>query len=202
MSLGSSTGRNRLGHLADFCDYACNMLRNSKPRTISAFGEKRPLLIFTDGCWEDGHAGIGAVVIDTATGERQIFMGAVPEPLLAHWRKHAGEQLICQIELYAMVVLRWMRNRRTIFWVDNEAARFTVIKGLSPSPTMRWLAREFFRFEIDTPTFSWIERVPSYSNVADGPSRSAPEAAMQLLGVASCLDFNHPPDLLSCLLNT
>ena len=79
MSLGSSTGRNRLGHLTDFCDYACNMLRNSKPRTISAFGEKRPLLIFTDGCWEDGHAGIGAVVIDTATGERQIFMGAVPE---------------------------------------------------------------------------------------------------------------------------
>ena len=75
MSLGMGSGKGRLSQLADFCDYACNMLRKSKPRTISAFGEKRPILLFTDGCWENKHAGLGAVMVDTATGEKRVFPG-------------------------------------------------------------------------------------------------------------------------------
>ena len=183
------------------------MLRKSKPSTISAFGKKRPILLFTDGCWENKHAGLGAVTFDTATGEGKIFSGAVPEALLKRWERLVGEQLICQIELYAMVALRWMLtgtliNRRTIWWVDNDAARFSVIKGQCPSPVMRWLVRKFYNFEVEAPTFSWVERVPSYSNIADGPSRAKPEEAMRLLSISICLDLDHPPELVACLLNT
>ena len=145
-------------------------------------------------------------MVDTATGERRVFSGVVPSALLKQWEQLVGDQLICQIELYAMVALRWMLkdtlvNRRTIWWVDNEAARFSVIKGQSPSPVMRWLVREFYNFEVEAPTFSWVERVPSYSNIADGPSRAKPEEAMQLLGISHCSTFEHPPELVACLLN-
>ena len=162
--------------------------------------------MFTDGCWENKHAGLGAVMVDTATGEKKVFSGEVPSALLRRWEQLVGEQLICQIELYAMVALHWMlkdtlANRRTIWWVDNEAARFSVIKGQSPSPAMRWLVREFYNFEVEAPTFSWVERVPSYSNIADGPSRAKPEEAMQLLAISNCSAFEHPPELVACLLN-
>lgn len=205
MSLGSASGRNKMAALANFCDYACDMLAKCVPRTLSAFGERKPVLIFTDGCWEGGRAGIGAVVIDTALGTKQVFAGEVPPQLISAWAHQVGDQLICQIELYAMVVLRWMlrqqlAHRRSIWWVDNEAARFSVIKGMSPSATMKCLARAFYSFEVESPTCSWVERVPSYSNIADGPSRAQPEEAMFLLGVQACCNFDHPNDLLALLL--
>jgi hypothetical protein len=81
-----------------------------------------------------------------------------------------------------------LKDRRTLWWVDNEAARFSTIKGLSPSVTMRTLVREFYSLDLSHPMFSWIERVPSFSNPADGPSRSAPEQIMALLGVDTCMN--------------
>ena len=85
--------------------------------------------------------------------------------------------------------------------VDNEAARYSAIKGISPSPVMRILVREFYRFELESPTFSWVERVPSYSNIADGPSRNEPSEAMQLLGTETCIRLEHPPELITKLLS-
>ena len=41
-------------------------------------------------------------------------------PLIAKWEQQVGDQLICQIELYALVVIRWMlTNRKSIWRVDN-----------------------------------------------------------------------------------
>ena len=65
-------------------------------------------------------------MIDSASGRIVVYSGQVPETLRRHW-------LICQLELYVMVELRWslknlFLNRRTIWWVDNEAARFSLIK--------------------------------------------------------------------------
>eukprot|EP00435_Cladocopium_sp_Y103_P026667 s2745_g6.t1 len=202
--MAKTGGRNR--DLGNFCDYAADTLRNCRPRKLQAGGERRPILIFTDGAWEKEVAGLGAVLIDTATGERHVWSGRVPEPLVKAWKHLVGEQLICQIELYAMVALRWalkdlLKDRRTIWWVDNEAARYATIKGLSPSPVMRHLVRSFYSFEVESPTFSWIERVPSSSNPADGPSRGSPEEVMRLVGVSECKPFENPPELLEQLLH-
>jgi hypothetical protein len=200
----SSTKRSNRG-IGDFCDYASSTLRDCRPRTIAASCEKRPFLIFTDGSWEGGHAGIGAVAIDTASGEKFVWAGQVPQTLLERWRCLVGEQLICQIELYAMVVIRWMladrlKDRRTIWWVDNDAARYATIKGISPSAVMRCLVRQFYHFETSAPTYSWVERIPSYSNPADAPSRGCPEEAMKLLQVGECKPFDHPAELINKLL--
>ena len=104
-----------------------------------------------------------------------------------------------------MVALRWayadrLKDRRTIWWVDNDAARYALIKGHSPSVVMRQLVRLFYSFEALAPTFSWIERVPSTSNPADPPSRNSSKEIMDLLGVNECTPFEHPHELLTKLL--
>lgn len=48
-------------------------------------------MVFTDGSWEDGHAGLGAVVLDTADGSAWVWSGQVPEALLDKWRGLVGD---------------------------------------------------------------------------------------------------------------
>ena len=83
-------------------------------------------------------------MIDSASGRIVVYYGQAPESLKRHWLKEVGDHLICQLELYVMVGLRWslknlLHNRRTIWWVDNEAARFSLIKGQSGSESMNKL---------------------------------------------------------------
>ena len=75
------------------------------------------------------------------------------------------------------------------------AARCALIKGISPSPTMKQLVRLFYHFEVESPTYSWIERIPSASNPADGPSRDSPQETLDL-GVSKCEVLEHPTDLV------
>ena len=90
-----------------FCDYAKTMLLAAKPKELKSGVEKRPVLIFTDGCWEKGFAGIGAVILDTSKGSRMVCSGVVPQALLEKWKQMVGEYVICQIELYVLVLVRW-----------------------------------------------------------------------------------------------
>ena len=164
------------------------------------------MLVFTDGAWENQAAGIGPVLIDTATNMRWVLAGEVPRQLLDEWQPLVRDQLICQVELYTLVVIRWMfkdflKERRSLWWVDNDAARCAIIKGLSSSPTMRYLVREFYAFAVEAPSFWWVERIPSFSNIADGPSRRKPEEALNLLKVDRCLAFQHCPELVNRLLS-
>ena len=204
MAIGSAHSKKGPAEVRSFCDYAIRMLQTSRPRQIHCGFEKRPILIFTDGCWEAGFAGIGAVISDLATGVKIVCSGVVPSTLIETWKKSVGDFVICQIELYVMVLLRWQfsrqfTHRRTIWWVDNDSARYSMIKGLSPSPTMRLLAREFYALDADFPTYSWVERVPSKSNPADGPSRNACAEALELLGLSSSTAFEHPRELVERL---
>ena len=207
MAIGHSGSRKSGDEIVEYCNYALSVLESSVPRLLRVMQELRPILVFTDGAWENGSAGIGAVVVDMATGWSVVQKGKVPEDLLAKWKTLVGDHLICQIELYTMVALRWRYkeffcNRRTLWFVDNDAARYALIKGLSPSQTMRSLVREFYSLDLQFPTFSWVERVPSFSNVADGPSRDDVTEAFEILGVSTCEEFEHPSDLVGKLLQS
>ena len=114
-------------------------------------------------------------------------------------------KIVCQIELFALVLIRWlwkeqMCNRRCLFFVDNEVARYAAIKGSSDNLAMRNLMRAFLALDLTHPLFAWIESVPSKSNLADPPSRQCPEEACKLLEIDSWEIFNSPDHLLEFLL--
>ena len=64
-----------------------------------------------------------------------------------------------------------LHDRQVIWFVDNDAARHALIKGASPSGPSAALAGAFWSNEERLGSFSWVERVPTQSNPADGPSR-------------------------------
>ncbi|CAE7239379.1 unnamed protein product, partial [Symbiodinium sp. CCMP2456] len=73
-----------------------------------------PLLVFTDGAWE----------------------------LIHSWLRDAGEQIICQIEMWAFLALRVAMCERfhavpVVAWIDNEAARYALMKGTADSVSLR-----------------------------------------------------------------
>ena len=82
MALGSGHSKGSRRNLKDFCQYAAQALSSCKPRRLVANSERRPVLVFTDGSWEDGHAGLGAAIVDTADGSSWVMSGQVPEALL------------------------------------------------------------------------------------------------------------------------
>ena len=169
------------GELVNLCNYAKLMLQGQKPRAHPLGDARSPVLIFTDGAYENGVATAGAVVIDGPS--RMAFVVKVPEVLIKLWIRVAGEQIISQVELWALVSVRWclrkqLHGRCVIEWIDNEAARVCTIKANSPSISMKVLARLLADLELHWPTFSWIERVCSFSNPSDWPSRGTLEEAL------------------------
>ena len=74
--------------------------------------------------------------------------GESPSGLRDIWVHQLGDHIRCQLELYVMVAIRWrltqlLSGRRVIWWVDNDAARFALIKGQSLSQSMNLLVRIF-----------------------------------------------------------
>ena len=182
--------------LTSLCAYAKAMVSTLPSRKHDVNGTETPVIIFTDGAWEQEQASAGAVIIDGVS--RKAYVVSVPDSLVSHWLEEAGDQIISQIELWAFVVVKWclkksLCHHRVIAWIDNEAARACAIKANSPSPTMKSLARILSDIDVSYPTMSWFERVCSFSNPADLPSRGRISEAVTLYkltdaGILSCND--------------
>ena len=77
---------------------------------------------------------------------------------------------------------RW-RGRRILLFVDNDSARFALIKGYTPSVASARLVAAFWEMEACLASYCWIDRVPSASNIADGPSRLTFDEVVELGGL-------------------
>ena len=177
-------GEKPVSPLEDWCRDVITLLRSSEPRKIPLGLDTRSILSFTDGAWEKEVAGLGlgAVIIHETSGQSLVVQDTVHPNLLKLWKDLVGDHLICQIELFAVVLVRWelrtvLANRRVLLFVDNNSARGGLLKGRSSSPTMDDHLKAFYAAEVRSPAFWWVERVPSKSNPADEPSRGLGEEA-------------------------
>ncbi|CAE7224123.1 unnamed protein product [Symbiodinium sp. CCMP2592] len=180
-------GRRSTSEIRALCRLAIALLRGTPEREFDLAVTGQPVIIFTDGSWEGGRAGAGGVVFDPATEATQVFELEVPGELLAAWQQQVGTQLICQIEAYAAISARYLlrhviRDRLAVMWIDNEASRVALSKGTADSESLRAMARVMQSIEISHPSVLWYERVCSFSNPADMPSRGDAEAAARLFG--------------------
>jgi hypothetical protein len=139
---------------------------------VRFLGEQRPVVIITDGACEDDRVSCGAVMID---GSRKEFFGCHIHPeLVARWRKGDKMQFIGQAEIYPLVLARstWkFVDRRVLYFVDNDSARFAAIACYSPIRDSLDLLWQIALLDTDRHNISWYDRVPTLSNLSDAPSR-------------------------------
>ncbi|CAE6911825.1 gpt [Symbiodinium sp. CCMP2592] len=158
------------------------------PKTMCLKGGARPLVIFTDAAYEQGVASWGLVVLDPDSGRREVAGGRIPSSLIELWHQDTEDQIIAQAEAFAMVIARdyaatFAKGRRAFFFVDNESARYCMIRGSSPVRSLLALAHAFYASECRDHLVTWIERVPSASNIADLPSKPPAQAVFCWGGV-------------------
>lgn len=190
--------------LKKLCSFTSSILKQSKPRTWGCWESGEPVIVFTDGSFEDDRGLWGSVVIDMQSGNKSVHWGEVPERLISVWKKLAGEQVICQIEAFAVLLTRYhYRNiwegRKVLIFIDNEPSRHTLIKGSSPSISMLLIAQAFNEVDVNFPAACWFDRVPSASNIADLPSRGKQIEAAKMIGATLEGDITLPDVFISKL---
>ena len=169
-------------HLDDPGVAALRVLRDrllhGRPRTIKASAPTRPFLVFTDGALEGSQASIGGVLVKPQQdGSASIFGGPVPPEALMRWQSDGKLHVVGLVELYgAVVALRHWRpqlcGERVIVFIDNWPTLDVLIKGAAFVPLWRELLLVLEDPLESEPTLCWFARVPSKSNIADGPSRA------------------------------
>lgn len=192
---------------SEAADRLKDLVRQSRPCEIACLHEGPPIIVFTDAAHEGDSAPVGAIVFDNAGGNPLVFDGAVPQEIVDKWKSKGSKQIISQAELFAVVCIRYnLRNlfcrRKVIFFVDNEAARFCIIRSVSSKNSMQVLASFFHSTDVESETYHWIERVPSPSNPADLPTRGRTEELLQMFNATYAGKLDCPQTLseqiLSC----
>ena len=183
--------------LREACALALDVVSLCQPRVCHA-ATCPPVVIYTDGAFEDGVGTWGALVVDGQAGARWLFGGRVPQTLIQQWHGSAGAQVICEVEAYAVIMtlvgLRGFLERRSaLVFIDNDPCRQGFIKRYSPSMPMMSLISLASLLEAALSTSLWYERVPSKSNPSDLPSRglfeeAARRFAAEMKGDIACTD--------------
>ena len=111
-------------------------LETAGPRVIGPRRSERPVLVFTDGGCELDGTTVGGVIFDGPVV--QFFGCKVSVEQVEAWKTKLDQtQVIGQAELYPVLLakLTWakhLKNRRAIYFIDNEAARLGLVKAYSP----------------------------------------------------------------------
>jgi len=131
---------------------------------------------------------------------RFVFGGRVPKGVVQRWKSTGGKtRCIHQAELLpaAIAAEEWAPShpsRKVILFVDNEAARASLIKGISSSEPSSEIIGHFWETVATHDWHVWLERVPSKSNAADAPSRNDwawTSSKGFVLSSPECLDVYH-----------
>ena len=162
------------------------MVGQLAPRTVEPDGETAPVLIFTDAAYEENVATWGIVVIDMISNTRTALGGEIPRALVEAWHELGSQQVITLAEAFAVLLARisfrsLLTKRRVIFWIDNEGARYSLIKGVSQTLALLQIVQLFHSCSEADNCLPWIERVPSKSNIADLPSRNQTAEALEII---------------------
>lgn len=197
----------RAENVAMACDDLIHLVSQAGPRSVECAPGGPPMLVFTDSAFEKGAATVGALVLDPELGKAIVYDGDVPKPIIAKWQSSGAKQIISQSELATVVLARvetkaLLKNRRVIFFVDNEAARFALIKGVSGKSSMQVLTSIFHETDLVCPCFHWIERVPSPSNPSDLPTRGKTKELIALTGATYAGRLEFPNDIWERIMST
>ena len=149
------------------------------PRKLVARDTRLPLNIFTDAALEgfETVATVGAVVFDRSVRlcVNEHFGEVAPSNALGVLLT-TTTRVIAVLEVFPVLLalIMWASrclHRREFVFIDNDAARASLTNCSSTSEVISNVLKLFITLTAENQCFLWNSRVPSDSNIADGPSR-------------------------------
>ena len=131
-------------------------------------------ILFTDGACEKSSS-VGGVLICPMGRPISMFGENLPEDLVEVFYRESFHP-IYEVELLPLfiVVMLWssyIDKAQLVCYLDNDAARSGLIKGSGATRLADGIIQLFCEAEAVLQLKSWFSRVPSHSNISDGPSR-------------------------------
>ena len=131
-------------------------------------------ICFTDGACED-KATVGAVLVNPLGSAVCAFGAELPCDLQALFYKESKHP-IYEVELLPVLLslMIWgsqLRQCQVVYYLDNEAAKAGLIKGSGATRLADVIVGNFCANESKLELKTWFSRVPTHSNLSDGPSR-------------------------------
>ena len=148
----------------------------ARPRQID-LNLAHTFVLFTDAAFDPVKgSGLGAVLVGP---NRKVVAWFGLKLTLTHLQpilREGRQTVIGELEtLAAAVSLRlWSRilaSSKLLLFIDNEGARFSLIKGVSKAPAITAICSIASQVLDEFCIMPWFSRVPSLSNLADLPSR-------------------------------
>ena len=135
-------------------------------------------IVFTDGAFEPSSsnpAAIGGVLVSPHGSIVSYFGEALPTELTKHFVEKYKHP-IYELELLPVLIslVLWgpmMKSSHAVCYLDNDAARSSLIRASGATDLGAWLIDLTVQFEIENKLVPWFARVPSISNPADEVSR-------------------------------
>ena len=169
---GSPIDQNTLSAL----DWLLTRLTEASPRPLIANKNFNVVLIFTDAASEGDNHTCGGIYIDESRKCKQFFSLVIEPKLIEEWRAPGIVQIITHAEVYPVWIAKscWgpkIRGRRVLYFIDNNGAKDSLIKGLMDSESGDPILQAIVGQEFVQHSYSWYSRVPTASNPSDKPSR-------------------------------
>ena len=133
--------------------------------------------LYTDASFEqNGSGGIGGVFV-SPDGKTSAWFGFPLTPADSSLFLAPGQPTaIGELETVAVVLAlhawgRLLAGKHLISFVDNEGSKYSLVRGYSDSPSISFLCGLADAILDEHRVLAWFSRVPSFSNIADAPSR-------------------------------
>ena len=155
------------------------LLKESPPRPLQATSDE-VVLIFTDACYEKDKpswsCGLGGFMCRGNGTCGQFFSFELSPAQRQKLGEGKKKQIIVEAETLAAVAafIAWSKccaGKRVFIFLDNEGSKFSIIKDASDNAFVDKCVEILAYEELRNLCILWVARIPSYSNIADNPSR-------------------------------
>jgi hypothetical protein len=151
--------------------------QTGKPRTINAMALQQ-WFVYIDAAYEPESrtGGLGGALFNSGGDCIAWFGIPLPQTVCCEFGAELKQTIIYELELCASVLALdyWahrMQGGLQICFGDNDAARFSLIRGNCASFVATKLMEHHLRREAECNLCVWFARVPTEANVSDYPSR-------------------------------
>lgn len=165
-------------HLISCLNTFKGCLISSCPRVVSLEWD-HPVFAFTDASFQpesvEWPCGLGGVLVDSNGKQVSAFSFALTHSHLVALGYPEKQTVIFEAELFTVLLALsiWsdeISNRPVVVYIDNNSTRDVCISGSARTWPASGMIAALLGIEDALSCLAWFSRVPSESNLSDGPS--------------------------------